>query len=94
MGFPERTVGVLRRCVLESPIDELGRALHALESLAIEAAAEGGELVGGVAREHYEHDEAEQDLGESLHPASLASSLRLQPRHRAAAGNQHKRYSM
>jgi hypothetical protein len=71
--FPERIAGFLRRPVLESPIDELRRALHAFESRALEATAEGGQLEDGVAREHEEGDDAEQDFGEFFHAPSLAS---------------------
>ena len=41
---------------------------HALESLAVEAAAERGQLEDAVASEREDNDDAEQDLGEFLHP--------------------------
>src|SRR4029434_3860914 len=72
-GFPERTVGLLRRHVLESSIDELGRVAHVLESRASEATAERGELKDAVAGEDEDEDGAEQDLREFSHAASVAS---------------------
>jgi hypothetical protein len=76
--FRDRAARFLWRRVLESSIDELGRVMHARESLTIEATAEGGELEDAVAREREEGDDADQDLGEFLQAVRTAIvNLRL-----------------
>ena len=78
--FPERTPRALRRRVLESTIDPLGRLLHAGESFPIEATAEGGELQDAVARDDEDGDDRGQDLCDLLQAVGCAThTARLAP---------------